>query len=592
MAIIALQPQIRSPVTRTLHIIASFRNINSDTNRNERDIDNLRKLTRDRTLSPGIRAAAFTVYPVPANNFGAAGTLRPINPVWEGLSNLSREAPADMALLALAVRKGTQGSFRFDRPELEAIASPLVDANGKPLAMKPVVQKSHPDAVQRMREDTARGERADPENMLWPLMAASVHLALHEDALALKALDRAAAKPVWREYIPEEVRMHRAYANYRFGNQGYLGEVLRQNMILFPHYALLRGSSRAFVGMAITLEKQGRNRDALQIRSALRRIGMRISLESTSDIGSLVGAAMHSIATGRVRGEAPIKAKTVEGSTEADDIERERLRDEATRANMMRYAQFAASQGNVTEGRTALAEQLRLTDARHRLNDSFEVMWDEMYGAIKGLIIRLGGTLIVGLNVFWLLMFGAIASGVIRVARLRDGGRLALGPALAMFGAGSLLMWFANAVVIEFVATPGSVANEWGVFIGFSPTAGEDSEALKRMNGSIITAVAAITGAVLPGMVCFGGLVHGLLQHRGSVSRSIAFALRSSGIFALVAGIPAVLILLVDTGRVDARMYQQQTQSLSENLEKRLERYSQKRASRKSGSSPLSGISE
>ncbi len=590
--VIGFQPPIRTSAIRTFQVIASFRDISSDTDRNKRDIALLRTLTRDRNVPPGIRAAALTVYPVPANDFGAEGTLRPINPVWEGLSDLSRESPSDMALLALAVRKGTQGSFRFDRPELEAIASPPIDANGKPLPMKPLLQKTHPDAVKRMREDTARGERLDPDNMLWPMMAATVHLALHEDALAVEALKRAATKPLWREYIPEETRMHRTYANYRFGDQGYLGEVLRQNMILFPHYALLRGSSRAFVGMAITLEKQGRDRDALRIRAALRQVGMQIALESTTDIGSLVGAAVHSIATGRVRGDAPIKTKTVEGSTEADDIERERLRDEAARANVMRYMQFADTAGNPNEGRLALAEQLRLTTLKRLMNDSFDVRWDEMYGAIKNLIIRLGATVIVGLNIFWLLTFGGVAMFVIRVAGLRDGGRLAMGPALALFGVGSIAMWFVNAVVIEHVVNPGSVANEWGIFTGFSPTAGEDAEAFKRMSGSLITAACAVAGGVLPGMVCFGGLVHGLLQRRGSVSRSIAFAIRGSGMAALVMGIPVVLVLMVDTGRLDRRLYIDQTRSLSENLEQRLARYSEKRANKKSGDSPLSGISE
>jgi hypothetical protein len=238
-------------------VIRSVRHINDDPNVNKEDAARISAITRNTKVPARVRAAALAILPWSSGKTPVAGTKREISPIWERLSELSRENPSDLGMLAIAVRKGTQGSFRIDRPELENIASPPIDSKGNPLDLKPILQTTHPDAIARMRADCARGEKLDPENAFWPLMMASVHLAAHEDAQALASLARAAKKSVWREYVQHEVAMHREYAEFRYGEQGYLGELVRQTSILFPHYAQLRGLSRALVGQAILLEQPG-----------------------------------------------------------------------------------------------------------------------------------------------------------------------------------------------------------------------------------------------------------------------------------------------------------------------------------------------
>jgi hypothetical protein len=557
-------PGIREPIVHIVSVIRSVRHINDDPNVNKEDAARISAITRNTKVPARVRAAALAILPWSSGKTPVAGTKREISPIWERLSELSRENPSDLGMLAIAVRKGTQGSFRIDRPELENIASPPIDSKGNPLDLKPILQTTHPDAIARMRADCARGEKLDPENAFWPLMMASVHLAAHEDAQALASLARAAKKSVWREYVQHEVAMHREYAEFRYGEQGYLGELVRQTSILFPHYAQLRGLSRALVGQAILLEQAGRAQDALTIRMALRRVSLKISLQSTSDIGSLVGIAMHSISTGRVNGIPPLKAKSgKDGTTEES-------RKAATLGNMHRYLDHVRVVGQAGEATAAMRDFDKLTDYRAQLMLGTDSDWEKLFGNIQQSLVGAGGVLAASMNIVWLMLIGILASVVIRLSPLGRGGRLAPGPAAAIIGATTVLLWSVSAYVVSVIVNPQAFQNIWGIFSGFQVEPSEDATGSRNMAAGLLNIVGTAIATALPMFVLIGALIAGGIQRRASFSRMIAFAFRGAGLVAVIIGVPAVLGIMVIAGRNDIRLMQMQRQEWTGGLEERI----------------------
>jgi hypothetical protein len=557
-------PGIREPIVHIASIVRSVRHINDDPNVNKEDAARISAITRNTKVPARVRAAALTILPWSSGKTPVAGTKREISPIWERLSELSRENPSDLGMLAIAVRKGTQGSFRIDRQELENIASPPIDMNGNPLQLKPVLQTTHPDAIARMRADCLRGEKLDPENAFWPLMMASVHLAAHEDAQALASLARAAQKPVWREYVQDEVAMHREYAEFRYGEQGYLGELVRQTSILFPHYAQLRGLSRALVGQAILLEQAGRAQDALKIRTALRKVSRQISLDSTSDIGSLVGIAMHSIATTRVNGIPPIKAKSgKDGTTEES-------RKAATLGNMHRYRDHVRAVGQPGEAMAAMRDFDKLTDYRAQLMLGTDSDWEKLFGNIQQSLVGAGGVLAASMNIVWLMLLGILASVVIRFSSLGRCGRLAPGPAAAIIGATTVVIWSVSAYVVSVIVNPQAFQNVWGIFSGFQVEPSEDAAGSRNMAAGLLNMVGTLLTTAFPMFVLIGALIAGGIQRRASFSRMIAFAFRGAGLVAIIIGVPAVLGIMVIAGQNDIRLMQMQRQEWTGGLEERI----------------------
>ena len=560
-----LVPSFREPIVHMASVVQSVRHINDDPNVHKEVAANINAIAGNTKVPARVRAAALTILPWSSGKTPVAGTKREISPIWERLSELSRENPSDMGMLAVAVRKGTQGSFRIDRQELENIASPPIDSKGNPLQLTPILQTTHPDAIDRMRADCARGEKLDPDNAFWPLMMTSVHLAAHEDAQAFAALSRAVSKPVWREYVQDEVAMHRMYAEFNFGEQGYLGEFVRQSSILFPHYAQLRGLSRALVGQAILLEKEGRTQDALKIRTALRKVSYRISVESTSDIGSLVGIAMHGISTGRINGISPIKAKAgKDGTTDAS-------RKAATLGNMHRYRDHARAVGQAGEATAAMRDFDKLTDYRERIMFT-ESDWEKLYGNVQQTLVGAGGVLTASMNVAWLMLLGILASVVIRLSPLGRGGRLAPGPVAAIIGATTVLIWSVSAYVVSVFVNPQAFQNTWGIFSGFQVEPGEDAAGSRSMAAGLLNMLGTLLTTAFPMFVMIGALIAGGIQRRASFSRMIAFAFRGAGLVAVIIGVPAVLGIMVVAGRNDIRLMQIQRQEWTGGLEERLAR--------------------
>jgi hypothetical protein len=345
-----------------------------------------------------------------------------------------------------------------------------------------------------------------------------------------------------------------------------LGEFVRQSSILFPHYAQLRGLSRALVGQAILLEKEGRTQDALKIRTALRKVSYRISVESTSDIGSLVGIAMHGISTGRINGIPPIKAKSgKDGTTDAS-------RKAATLGNMHRYRDHTRAVGQAGEATAAMRDFEKLSDYRERMMLGTESDWEKLYGNVQQTLVGAGGVLAASMNIAWLMLLGILASIVIRLSPLGRGGRLAPGPAAAIIGATTVLIWSVSAYVVSVFVNPQAFQNTWGIFSGFQVEPSEDAAGSRNMAAGLLNMVGTLLTTAFPMFVMIGALIAGGIQRRASFSRMIAFAFRGAGLVAVIIGVPAVLGIMVIAGRNDIRLMQMQRQEWKGGLEERLAR--------------------
>jgi hypothetical protein len=297
---------------------------------------------------------------------------------------------------------------------------------------------------------------------------------------------------------------------------------------------------------------------------ALRRVSLKISLQSTSDIGSLVGIAMHSISTGRVNGIPPLKAKSgKDGTTEES-------RKAATLGNMHRYLDHVRVVGQAGEATAAMRDFDKLTDYRAQLMLGTDSDWEKLFGNIQQSLVGAGGVLAASINIVWLMLLGLLASVVIRLSPLGRGGRLAPGPGAAIIGATTVVIWSVSAYVVSVIVNPQAFQNIWGIFSGFQVEPSEDATGSRNMAAGLLNIVGTAIATALPMLVLIGALIAGGIQRRASFSRMIAFAFRGAGLVAVIIGVPAVLGIMVIAGRNDIRLMQIQRQEWTGGLEERI----------------------
>ena len=176
------------------------------------------------------------------------------------------------------------------------------------------------------------------------------------------------------------------------------------------------------------------------------------------------------------------------------------------------------------------------------------------------------------MNIAWLMLLGILASVVIRLSPLGRGGRLAPGPAAAIIGATTVLIWSVSAYVVSVFVNPQAFQNTWGIFSGFQVEPGEDAEGSRNMAAGLLNMLGTLLTTAFPMLVMIGALIAGGIQRRASFTRMIAFAFRGAGLVAVIIGVPAVLGIMVIAGRNDIRLMQMQRQEWTGGLEERLAR--------------------
>ncbi len=190
-------------------------------------------------------------------------------------------------------------------------------------------------------EAATRGARADPSNAFFPAMRSLALFGMRRDAAALH---RAAMLKLWDDYSLAETESRLRLMHEALGRRGAVPDICIVAATLYPHYAQLRAGARLAVYSAIRAE-QGDNRSAgLAIRHDVMRMAGVMRADSRTAIGSLVGAAIASIAASWPGGERPSAAS----QSESSDARPER--------NAAAYRSYLSGIGRKDEARWALAQ--------------------------------------------------------------------------------------------------------------------------------------------------------------------------------------------------------------------------------------------
>ena len=194
--------------------------------------------------------------------------------------------------------------------EVIAKRSEAAELEGKPAgsSSNETPELNHPETLASFLDRTAAGERLDPENAYFPVMASVALFAGHRDAEALEALQRAAAKSQWREYYQDQ-----NYGNWRLdealGQRGAIIRTGRAASQLFPNYAQIRNVARMACYLAMKAEQEGDSERGFLIRHDVLRLGSAMRSQGQLLITNLVGAAIVRLAMSRPGGSpAPPRA--------------------------------------------------------------------------------------------------------------------------------------------------------------------------------------------------------------------------------------------------------------------------------------------
>jgi len=440
-------------------------------------------------------------------------------------------------ILAATLRAESQGDVTVHRPE----ASQFLENKSAPKTGTIVVKQKVSDtaAVKRFINQCSQGERVDPDNAYFPLLQAMAYTELRQDTDAFASLHRAARKKVWREYIPDEFVANRSVNRAMYGQAGLISEMAISAAILFPHYANMRELSRVVVAEAVRREKLGQFAAGISLRRDLFEASEKVRNESTTLIGSLVGAAMLDVSRMRPAGVLPFKVKqsrkdgpTFKEAKVARDI------------NRQRFVEFAKQHGEAAFAARSV-ESAKLGDL---IRDTSRKGMDRgVYGMelITRLAIGQGVGLILLSNLVWMLIIGAIATAVVRTPRFVAGNRLAPGSFVASVAGIALAMVVSGAVT--------------GISVGYTVGAmnGMTGEA-----GSIVPMAAVAAGLVLalPTLLTVILAIWAALNKRASFTRTI------TGGFAAIS-LPAATLMVVVWGVIVYYCAGLETQGTAELLE-------------------------
>jgi len=210
--------------------------------------------------------------------------------------------------------------FRWDRQE-ESVMSPSKTSSPPP---QPLTRQEI-NRIRRLLDQAIAGERSDPDNAFFPAVRANLLFALRRDEEALNALKQAAQQPKWDDYAQVEPQSRTKVKHQAFTEKSAIFDLSDYTITLFPHYARMRSMARLVVYHATQLEKAGDLKGGMELRIALARYGSLMRSQSRTLIGSLVGAALTSIATTQPGGQSPIALSSGSPSEERAEERRQRF---------------------------------------------------------------------------------------------------------------------------------------------------------------------------------------------------------------------------------------------------------------------------
>ena len=427
-------------------------------------------------------------------------------PPLANLRALTRRFPNNPMLYANILREASR------RPFLNNSDASKLSGDSMPTTVMPAAS---PQEIAACNQDAEAGERADPDNSYFPLMLAYGLFAAHQNAAALAAVKRASGKPVWNEYLTENVdakwRLHRE----AFGDPGALPQTAVWSSEVLPEYQRLRQAARIVVYQAMLKEQAGRKEEGYQLREAIRRCGDIMRVQSTTLIGSLVGVAITAIAEARPGGAPALRQGTGE---EPEQIAQQRLNA---------YCAYVTEIGHPEAAQKARDEETARRTVQGTMKDDPEML--RVLGPHRQLTYWWMAGVGLLLNIAWLLVLRIAAAGGSCLAA-RPGLLPSAAQLVRAFGLWLLLFLF-GMLAVGFLSFDASDPRGlvWSAGLGLVGTAGLATwyviRGLCRLPPSQRRAVLKIA-ALLP---VFGGVIYGVLCLTQWVAWPLAEILRGFG---------------------------------------------------------------
>jgi hypothetical protein len=301
----------------------------------------------------------------------------------------------------------------------------------------------------------------------------------------------------------------------------------------------MRELSRVVVAEAVRREKLGQFAAGISLRRDLFAVSEKVRNESTTLIGSLVGAAMLDVSRMRPAGVMSFKAKqsrndgpTFEEAKVARDINRQRFVDFVTKHGEAAFAERVVESARVGD---------LIRDISRKGSDR------GIYGmeSVTRLAIGQGSALILLANVVWMLILGAIATAVVRTPRFVAGNRLAPGPFVASVAGIGLAMLTSGALT--------------GMSVGYTVSA---VTGMTGDVGSMVPMAAMSAGMV----IAFPMLLTIILAIWAALNKRASFTRTITGGFA-AASLPAATVMVLAWGAIVYDCAGLDTQGTAELLE-------------------------
>ena len=329
-----------------------------------------------------------------AIQYARATHSRDVSPL-ANLRTLAQRFPDSPMLYANILREASR------RPLLSSADASKLSGDLTPTTVMPAAS---PQEIAASNQDAEAGERADPNNAYFPLILAYGLFAAHQNAAALAAVKRASNKPVWNEYLTENVNAKWRLHTEAFGDPGAIPQAAIWSSEMLPEYQHLRELARITMYQAVLQEQAGHQESGYELRESLRRCGDLMRVQSTTLIGSLVGVAITAIAEARAGGVPMLKHDPAESG------------EQLAQRRLEAYCAYVTKIGHPNAAQRARDEEAARRTVQSLVREDWSLPQLPQYLApLQQLIVWwiVGVGLL--LNIAWLLALGILAAGQSRL---------------------------------------------------------------------------------------------------------------------------------------------------------------------------------
>jgi len=353
-----------------------------------------------------------------------AGKTQMEAPLLVAFRDLTNRVPDQPAVYANALRYLAHGRGIVGRAEEYALSSEQAPKH---------ITSADPAILAEFDGYAAAGERIDATNGYFPMMRAASLFAVHRDEEALSAVQRAADKPRWDDYIADEVEGNWRMQRELWGTDNAMVRLLIETCVLYPHHATLSNAMRVATALAVQAEQNGGTERGYAIRRSVRRCGELMVSEGRSLMVSENGCGIATIATARPGGADPLP-QSYNPKIQASN-------------NALRIGRYRDYMNQIGHPEEAIAAQRDVAAAEMVQKASSRGPGiDESLNSVNSIFTHWQVGACALLNALWLLIAGASAHALSRIQKPRNTSPFLMRASLCI-GAALLavfILWQAN----------------------------------------------------------------------------------------------------------------------------------------------------